>query len=215
MLDMTLIQITIYVLIVIGVIACIFALVWTKIIKPNKFGYTNKNFLVKKEFTNLIKKMEIHSKIKIYENLYLNFDKVKPIYIERMVVTIQNVYLIANPLESKVIDIRENNGNIKMIYKNKELDLPLDVDILLASAKILKKEMEQKNLKIIIPVSNEYFVSKIIQSNHFVQKDDLFNYLNKLDNEVSNFDYQQFIQLINLKTIRKKPKKIFDIKKTS
>lgn len=57
---------------------------------------------------------------------------------------------------------------------------------------------------------------KIIQSIHFVQKDDLFNYLDKLDNEVSNFDYQQFIQLISLKTIRKKPKrKLFGIKKTS
>lgn len=126
--------------------------------------------MVKKEFANLIKKMEIHSKTKIYEDLYLNFDKAKPIYIERMVVTIQNVYLISNPIESKVIDIRENNANIKMICKNKELDLPLDVNILLTSAKILKKEMTQKNLKIIIPVSNEYFVSKNYSINSFCTK---------------------------------------------
>lgn len=209
---MTPLNITIISLIAIGVLSCIGALIYTKIIKPNTFGYSNKNMITQHNYKQIIKTLNSKSKIWTYENIYISInEQSKPMILERILITYQNVYVITNPIEKKVIDIKNNNGNFKLIYKNKLLDLPLDINLCLSNVNILKKQIKIKdNLIVIIPMTNQEFITREINGVHFVQEENLLDYINKIDNKPSEFDFENFIQFIEKNKIKQKQKrKIF------
>lgn len=203
--------IIIYTLIGVGIVACIVALIYTKIIKPNTFGYTKKNSLERQSYNKLVSKLNSISKVHSYENLTLIFDNQRPIVIERLFITIQNVYMVARPIEKSVIDIEiKNEGDIKLVYKKKKLDLPLDVNLLIANSKLFKKQIDQKeNIQIIIPFLNKEISNKKINNIHFVEYESLFEYIAKFDEKPSNFNSKDVVSVIEKHMMKQKQKRTF------
>lgn len=208
---MTLMTITIISLICIGIFLCILALIYTKIIKPNDFGYSKKNILIKQEYDNLIKKLNSQSKTLHYENICI-LDNNKQIIINRLLVTKQNSYIITNFIDKKVIDVERNKNNIKLIYPNKKLSLPLDINCDVENYKLLRKNFSQfkENIILIVPMINKSFEMKTINNIVFIQEENLYNEIKKIEDKPSNFDWKEFVKKIDSKMIKqKKRKKLF------
>ena len=201
----------IYVLIGVGVVACIVALIYTKIIKPNTFGYTKKNSFEKQSYNKLILKLNSISKVYSYENLTLIFEKQKPIIIERLFVTTQNVFMVSRPIEKSVLDIEiKNEADIKLIYKNKKLDLPLDINLMLTNYKLFKKQTNLKqNAILIIPFLNKTISNKKINNIHFVEYESLYDYIIKIDEQPSELNWKDVVAIIEKYMMKQKPKRTF------
>lgn len=205
------INITLIVLIGLGVLSCIMALIWTKLIRPNSFGYSNKNIVTKRNYQNLIRTLSSKSKIYSYEDIYLKFSEDKnPLIIERMLITTQNVFIITNPIEKKVIDINlDKTNSIKLKYLKKTLDLPLDINIAIANTKLLQSQTKCSNIKIIIPYSNPDIIHFSKDNIYFEHYEKIIDLINKIDNEPSTFDATEFNQLLISKITKKKSKRTF------
>lgn len=206
-------NITIIVLISIGVIAIIIALIWTKLIKPNSFAYTNKNFITKRRYKDLISKIKQSTNIQEFNELKLNFDNQKITLIERLFFSSQNVYIISYPIEKKALDVFTKANEIKIKFENKVLDLPLDINVLIANVKIFKRKMNLKNIKLIVPMANEKFKDKEIENIYFVNEEKLETLINNLESEATEFDSKEFLEKIEkykLKT--KERRKPFNLK---
>lgn len=200
----------IIVLIGVGLLACIIALIYTKIIKPNTFGYSTKK---NNSYLNIANKLNSQSKTYYYHNLnlLLNENESQPIIIEHLIITIQNAFALSNPIEKKVENIEIINNEIKLIYKNnKKLDLPLDTNLLVANAKLLRKKADIKNnMKIIIPLLNSEFDFKKHENIYFVQFNNVLEQIKKIDTQESSFNFQSFNEFIKIYKMKSKPKRTF------
>ena len=200
---MSIIQITIISLIIIGATACILALIWTKIIRPNDFAYSYKNRQFKTQYEELIKHLNSQSKVVTFNNILLNFDQTKAIIIERMFVTVQNVYLVANPLSKKVLDVKVEQEKIKLCYLKKNFNLPLDLNLLINTRKQLS-HYSKTSITLIVPVLNSDFASKEVQQMHFVALEQMEALINKLEMQTNEFNSKEFVGLIEKYLIRRR-----------
>ena len=200
---MSIIQITIISLIIIGATACILALIWTKIIRPNDFAYSYKNRQFKTQYDELIKHLNSQSKVSTFNNILLNFDQTKAIIIERMFVTVQNVYLVANPLSKKVLDVKLEQEKIKLCYLKKTFNLPLDLNLLISTRKQLS-HYSKAPITLIVPVLNSDFASKEVQQMHFVALEQMEALINKLEMQTNEFNSKEFVGLIEKYLIRRR-----------
>ena len=200
---MSIIQITIISLIIIGATACILALIWTKIIRPNDFAYSYKNRQFKTQYEELIKHLNSQSKVVTFNNILLNFDQTKAIIIERMFVTVQNVYLVANPLSKKVLDVKVEQEKIKLCYLKKNFNLPLDLNLLINTRKQLS-HYSKTSITLIVPVLNSDFASKEVQQMHFVALEQMEALINKLEMQTNEFNSKEFVRLIEKYLIRRR-----------
>ena len=200
---MSIIQITIISLIIIGATACILALIWTKIIRPNDFAYSYKNRQFKTQYDELIKHLNSQSKVVTFNNILLNFDQTKAIIIERMFVTVQNVYLVANPLSKKVLDVKVEQEKIKLCYLKKNFNLPLDLNLLINTRKQLS-HYSKTSITLIVPVLNSDFASKEVQQMHFVALEQMEALINKLEMQTNEFNSKEFVRLIEKYLIRRR-----------
>ena len=200
---MSIIQITIISLIIIGATACILALIWTKIIRPNDFAYSYKNRQFKTQYDELIKHLNSQSKVSTFNNILLNFDQTKAIIIERMFVTVQNVYLVANPLSKKVLDVKLEQEKIKLCYLKKTFNLPLDLNLLISTRKQLN-HYSKVPITLIVPVLNPDFATKEMQQMHFVALEQMETLINKLEMQTNEFNSKEFVSLIEKYLIRRR-----------
>ena len=201
---MSIIQITIISLIIIGATACILALIWTKIIRPNDFAYSYKNRQFKTQYDELIKHLNSQSKVSTFNNILLNFDQTKAIIIERMFVTVQNVYLVANPLSKKVLDVKLEQEKIRLCYLKKTFNLPLDLNLLISTKKQLS-HYSKVPITLIVPVLNPDFATKEVQQMHFVALEQMETLINKLEMQTNEFNSKEFVSLIEKYLIRRRP----------
>ena len=122
-------QISIYVLIGVGILLCIGALVWTKLIRPNQFAYSYKNHDFDKKYKSWIQKLNSQSKVIAYQDLMLDFGDQKPILLERMFISVQNVYLVANPLSKKVLSVNHTVPPRRRQSPKAGGELPMEVRV--------------------------------------------------------------------------------------
>lgn len=209
-------QISIYVLIGVGILLCIGALVWTKLIRPNQFAYSYKNHDFDKKYKSWIQKLNSQSKVIAYQDLMLDFGDQKPILLERMFVSVQNVYLVANPLSKKVLSVNKELNQIKLRFLKKVLDLPLDLNLLISNKKRLAQTTSINNIYLIVPVNNENFEQTTIDQIHFLSTDKILEWIETNESKPSEFNSKLFVDLIKSKTIKRKaPRTLKFWKKTN
>lgn len=203
-------NLVIYILIGIGSLACIVALIYTKWIKPNTFAYSNKNISTRHAYDEGIKKLNSVSKVWSYKNVYLKLrEESKPVIIEKLFVTLQNVYIVSYPIEKKIAGIEIINNIPKMIYKNKHLDLPLDINLLLSNGKILQSKLKLNNLIFVIPMANKDFDYQKNNNIYFVQENNIFDEIKKIEEQPSDFNAKEFVASLESYMIKQKPKRTF------
>lgn len=200
----SILQISIYVLIGIGLLLCIAGLIWTKLIRPNQFAYSYKNHDFQKKYKNWIQKLNSQSKIIDYQDLMLDFGDQKPILLERMFVSVQNVYLVANPLSKKVLKVVKDSNQIKLRFLKKQLDLPLDLNLLINNKKRLVKATGVSNINLIVPVNNDNFQQITIDQIHFISTNKILEWIENEEAKESQFNAVEFSNLIKSKLIKRK-----------
>lgn len=197
----TLLQISIYTLIALGVVLCLGALLWTRVIKPNSFAYSHKSRRFQRLYQSWINQLEHEAPVQAYQNLMLNLGSEQAIILERMVVTVQNVYLVANPLSKHTLRINRRQNQIKILTKRRELSLPPDLNLLIAQKKRLARAANISNIYVLVPVNNPNFTAMVVQHLHFISTPTVFATIQQLEEQNTTFDARAFNALIKLKTV--------------
>ena len=137
----------------------------------------------------------------------LDFGDQKPVLLERMFVSVQNVYLVANPLSKKVLKVVKDSNQIKLRFLKKQLDLPLDLNLLINNKKRLVKATGVSNINLIVPINNDNFQQTTIDQIHFISTDKILEWIENEEAKESQFNAVEFSNLIKSKLIkRKKPR---------
>lgn len=152
-------QITIYVLIGIGILAIFIALLYTKVIKKNSFGYCNKSIFTVKKLTDSLKKdiISYDSKSVVLKDLFLKFDGLKQneiifYYLSNVLITNRFVLLLTYELNKQNHTILDQSGKIICSNKkNRELLLPIEIQTALDARKATAKLTDPLPLYIVIP----------------------------------------------------------------
>ncbi len=200
------IEITIIVLICIGAVALIAALIWTKIIKKNDWVNCNKTLFT----INLIKK-DIGKSFNDKDKYILMSDifysdtetnKTCFFYLNNALITTKNIFLITYELSQKGRGIRKVNNDLKVIdKKNKEFNFPIEIDSVFKNLKNIKKSLDNKEIKIIVPCSYKgfkHYCSPLNESIHFICSNNLSQLISSIENETEKIVNE------DLNSIRKK-----------
>lgn len=200
------IEITIIVLICVGTIALISAIVWTKIIKKNDWIDCNKTLFT----INLIKK-DISKNFSDKEKYVLMSDifysdtetnKICFFYLNNVLITSKNIFLITYELSSRGREVRKVANELKVIdKKNKEFNFPIEIDTVFKNFKNIKKSLDNKEIKIIVPCSYKdfkYYCSEINPYIHFVNSNKISDTITEIENNSAD------VVNTDLNSIRKK-----------
>lgn len=205
----TMLEITLYVLIIIGVLSVIIALIWTKIIRKNTFSHISFNYFKtlrgKKEFNNLLKDDVLK---KIYIGISINSENLSTQVINDIYVGSNYIYLISNSLSKNIGEVRSVNGKFITISRNKKtnLDINPEIELFISSSKKLGEFFDiRKNLKIIVPASSEKFLVNEVGNIIFLPTKDIVNTIInfELDSNVPFFN-EQLLKLEKAIIIKKK-----------
>lgn len=176
--ELSYIQITIIVLICIGVFSCISGLIYTKIIKPNTFAYSSNAYVVKRTLKDTFKKLKNENLInKCYLDIAFNLDGMKLGSINYLFYAKQ-IYFVSSPLYWDVSNVLFETGEIYCETKKGKLTLPLDVKMFVNLVKKMRKDFGIKSeSKIVIPCLNKSFETISLNNIEFVSTENLHNWL--------------------------------------
>ncbi|QZX48827.1 hypothetical protein [Mycoplasma sp. E35C] len=219
------IEITIYVLIAIAMIAIFTALLWTKVIKKNTWIYCNKTLwtikLIHKKIKDFLKTQSFN--YYLINDVFFSSTKTKSncfFYLNNVVITNKNVYLITYEVSKSATGITHKNQQTFLINKNqKQHDFAIEIQSVIDNYKCIKSVLNT-DIKIIIPFENKNFQQDSFNNNPNIicvqtnrihelildlenqQQNVVNNDLEDLRKIIANNNYQRRIKLpfINLKT---------------
>ncbi|MGL4647630.1 MAG: hypothetical protein ACRCVI_02785 [Mycoplasmoidaceae bacterium] len=203
-------QYIIYSLIGLGALACLIALIWTKLIRPNNSAFTSSFWYIKRQIINLGKNLVQKNKLdKAYYEVGVKLSNENYGYFDYLFIGHDHVYLISNPIYWNINDIKFNQQKFVLLNKkNKEFNLPLDLQIYLKSAKLIQKQISKNEIICLVPCLNKNFKSKKINHLEFIRFDELEKFIQEAE-------INQESQIITLKNeiekhlVIKKAKKRF------
>lgn len=155
--------ITIYVFIGIAIIGIFVALIYTKVIKKNIYGYCNKSiFTIKRLTDNLKKQVTFYdSKAIILSDLFLNLNGLKHgdivfYYLATVLITNRFVLILTYELHKQNRLVQDQSGKIVTFNKNnRSLLLPIEIQTALDARKATVKLTQPLPLYIVIPWDNK------------------------------------------------------------
>lgn len=184
------IEITIIILICIGVIALICALIWTKIIKKNDWIDCNKTIFTINLIKNTIeKKFNNKEKYILMNDIFYSDTKTHKtcfFYLNSVLITSKNIFLITYELSKKGKKISNIDAELKVLdSKNKVFKFPIEIDSVFKNFKNIKKSLNNKEVRVIVPCAYkkiQHYVSPINDSIHFVSSDKLPDLIDEIEN---------------------------------
>ncbi len=217
---------TIFVLIIVAVIAIIAALIWTKVIRPNKFSYTTKSYLVRKEIKSQVLDLIKENKVDKYlENIIIRSDSVETYAIERLAISKKCVYIFSDALYYDVNEVTKDKGQYTCITKRRGNQFfPGDLLTFLKGAKLIKnKLLKNYEVCIIVPSVNKEFKPVELDNINFIKIEDIKEFINNYEKrkdlkkpnekDLEKFEkiisYQKKRFFINKKNVYKKETKGF------
>lgn len=204
-------------LIAAGVIAVILALFWTKIVKPSTFGYTSKSIIVKWKLKKIFKNLfNSHKIIKSYQNVCFDLTDINMAIIDSMYFGNDFIYIVSNSFYWNIKEIIFSQNKLKIITtRNKELDLPLDIDFFLKATRSFNKNFDSKeHVKIIVPCLNKNFKNININNIHYMKIVDIDKFIQDLEISIEN-KIEVLQKTITLKIKKQKIRRRIFPKKTS
>ncbi len=195
---------TILVLIIVAIVAIIAALIWTKIIKPNKFSYTTKSYLVRHEIKSqvldLIKEKQI---LRYLENITIRSTSVETYAIERIAISNKCIYLFSDALYYDVNEVIKEKGQYTCITKKRgNQSFPGSLLTFLKGAKLIKsKLLKNYEVCIIAPSVNKEFKNCELDNIHFMKIGDIKEF-------ITNYEKQKDLKKPNVSDLEKFEKMI-------
>lgn len=186
--NLSMVEITLYSLFGIIVLAIIIALIWTKLIKKNTFSHVSYNYFQtpngRKMFLKLIKKSTLK---KIYTKVTFHIQNISIQSISDIYIGNNYIYLISSPLTKNIKDVKNENGSFLTISKkNVKLNIHPEIEFFNNACKDFIKIFKLKNnVKIIIPASNKAFNTMNTENLTFVSTNKLEEVIQKFESEES------------------------------
>lgn len=205
-------------LIIVGFVACGFALLWTKIIKPNDFCYTTNNLIVKNKIKKqLIDLINSSVLIKYFYNISIKTNKIDTLAINNLFYSKKQIYFISDALYYNIVDVCKTSNEIKAITKRKakELIFPGSLQLFISGCRTLNKsELRGTKTCIIVPCLNKDFQEKNIDNIHFIKIENVASFITKNEKltKQTKLD-QQTIKQLEEKVIINKKKLFFKFQK--